>query len=157
MFLLIVLFMIKLFIKINRDDCDIFNERSLLCTNTLWFCNRNSSIKKISKCCLLNRVNIRMCFRIRDIRFVFISDPFPSLASRLPPPELLLRVSPLRPTALLPACMVIEPPRRAGRPHRSWRKPCRRLPVRAHPRLRWLVSDDGEVVERWEGAGAERH
>jgi hypothetical protein len=34
MYLLIVLFII---IKINMDECDIFNELSLLCTNILVF------------------------------------------------------------------------------------------------------------------------
>jgi hypothetical protein len=75
MYLLIVLFIIWLIIKINMDECDVLNEVSLLCTNTLvfpWFCNCRFSIKKIGRCCLPNRVDIRMRIRIWDIRFVFV-------------------------------------------------------------------------------------
>jgi hypothetical protein len=62
MYLLIILF-IWLIIKISMDECDILNELSMLCTNTLvftWFCNCKLSIKKIGKYCLPNRVNIWM-------------------------------------------------------------------------------------------------
>jgi hypothetical protein len=76
MYLLIVLFVIWLIIRINMDECDILNELSLLCTNILvftWFRNCKFPIKKIGKCYLSNRVDIRMCIRIQDIRFVFVS------------------------------------------------------------------------------------
>jgi hypothetical protein len=47
------------------DGCDILNDQSQLCTETLiftWFCNCKFSIKKIGKCCLPNRVDIWICF-----------------------------------------------------------------------------------------------
>jgi hypothetical protein len=37
MSLLIILFIIWLIIKINMDECDIPNQQSLFCTNTLVF------------------------------------------------------------------------------------------------------------------------
>jgi hypothetical protein len=75
MYLLIVLFIIWLIIKINMDESAILNELSLLCTNILvftWFCNCKFPIKKIGKCYLSNRVDIQMCIRIWDNRFVFV-------------------------------------------------------------------------------------
>jgi hypothetical protein len=71
MYLIIVLFVIWLIIKINMDECDILNERFLLCTNTLvftLFCNCKFPIKKIGKCCPNGYPNLRhpFCIRIRE-------------------------------------------------------------------------------------------
>jgi hypothetical protein len=54
-------------------ECDILNERSLLCTNILQSLHDFViAIKKNGKCCLPNRVNTRMHFQIRDTHFVFV-------------------------------------------------------------------------------------